>query len=632
MNRLDLALAACAAAAVLGLAACTPSQTVRPDAVSGLAARAADAREAGDLRTAAQLYRQLADRSRGTARAGYLIEGARLSTAVGDTAAAAAWLAEAEGDADEAQAKQILVLLAGVDEREGRAESALARLGQLSEPVPIPLLAEAQGIRGRALFDVGRAVDAVRTLVERETWLENGEAILENQRMIWEGLGAAGEVPTEPTGDEVVDGWLALAPIAASGVTGPELRSELLEWRRGHAGHPAAALLAELSGGLRGGVVAYPSQIAVLLPITSPQRNAAIAIRDGFLAAHFAARRADAAGGDPVIRVYDTGRISAPEAYRRAQLEGAEFIVGPLLRPEVDSIVAQAGLVPTLALNFVQADTSLLNGFYQFALWPEDEAQAVARRAFAAGARTAVALVPTTTWGLRLLDSFRTEFESLGGRFLGYESYSTEAQDFSSPIEALLHLDDSEQRRRQLAADLGLSLAFEPRRRQDVDMIFLAAPARSVGRLLAPALEYHFAGDIPTYATSDIYEPADVARDEDLNDIYFPDAPWLLRPDAEAAELRRRLQSYWPSRAASSNLRFYAMGVDAYELVGYLYGGSSDWPVDGLSGRLELDAIGRVHRLLPFAQFRNGRPVALEALPAPGLASPEDAGEIVGAR
>src|SRR5690606_40405590 len=65
---------------------------------------------------------------------------------------------------------------------------------------------------------------------------------------------------------------------------------------------------------------------------------------------------------------------------------------------------------------------------------------------------------------------------------------SSDLQDFSRPIRALLNLDRSEQRRARLAANLGIELGFEPRRRQDADMIFLYAPNRGVARLLAPAL------------------------------------------------------------------------------------------------------------------------------------------------
>src|SRR5690606_17714831 len=98
--------------------------------------------------------------------------------------------------------------------------------------------------------------------------------------------------------------------------------------------------------------------------------------------------------------------------------------------------------------------------------------------------------------------------------------------------------------------------------------------------------------------------------------------------------LRRTLQSYWPQRAAGGTLRFYGMGVDAYRLVGALYSGAYSWPMEGLSGRLELDANGRIRRSLPFAQFRNGQAVALQPLPLERVVPEDsaDAREFVGAR
>src|SRR5690606_38944444 len=133
---------------------------------------------------------------------------------------------------------------------------------------------------------------------------------------------------------------------------------------------------------------------------------------------------------DARVRVYDTALLGSREAYERAQIEGAEFIVGPLLRSEVDEIVAQAGLVPTLALNFAQADTALTPNLYQFALRPEHEARAVARYAAANGARTAIAIVASTEVGYRALNAFRDEFELLGGRLLDFAGYEPTMQDF----------------------------------------------------------------------------------------------------------------------------------------------------------------------------------------------------------
>jgi hypothetical protein len=172
---------------------------------------------------------------------------------------------------------------------------------------------------------------------------------------------------------------------------------------------------------------------------------------------------------------------------------------------------------------------------------------------------------------------------------------------------SLLNVTRSDQRQKRLRANLGVPIEFEARRRQDVDAIFIAADDPRAGRLLAPQLRFNFAGDIPTFATSDVYDPTDAAGANDLNGVIFADAPSLIAPDANAADLRRDLQQYWPQR--SGYMRLYGMGFDAYRLVGSLYNGErAAWPVRGMSGDLSLDTDGRIHRALPLAQFRNGRP------------------------
>jgi outer membrane PBP1 activator LpoA protein len=71
------------------------------------------------------------------------------------------------------------------------------------------------------------------------------------------------------------------------------------------------------------------------------------------------------------------------------------------------------------------------------------------------------------------------------------------------------------------------------------------------------------------------------------------------------------VQTYWPQRASFS--RFYGMGFDAYGLVASLFANDGEeLSMRGLSGDLSLDAQGRVRRVLPLAQFRSGRPVALD--------------------
>jgi len=610
--------------ASLGACVTSPPQqtTTRPlpgGQVQSLEARARAAAQIGDA-AATELYAQLAASATGTQRVDYLIESARSAVAHRDAQTARRRLNDAKTTANRDQQQAIAVLLAQLEVNDRKPQAALDLLAAVQQPTPVPVLRDAAAVRAQALFQLGRQLDAVRALVEREIWLDNSAAILANQRLIWDGLREhPPAAPPAPTGDRIVDGWLALAPIATSGTA--DLRRSLLRWRETYWDHPAAGvLLADLLAAQR--AAGFPTQIALLLPLSSPQRSAALAIRDGFLAAHLRSSGGDATA----IRIYDTAQGGAQGAYLRAQLEGADFIVGPLLPRDVEQVITQAGFVPTLALNFAQTATPPLRSFYQFSLSPDDEARVIADAMALGGATTAIAFVPNSDRGRRTLATFRTEFEARGGRVLDYAGYDPASQEFAQPIMSLLNITRSNQRERRLAANLGTPIEFEPRRRQDIDAIFIAADDARAGRLLAPQLRFHFAGDLPTFATSEVYDPTDSAGANDLNGLIFPDSPAMIVPDANAVTLRRDLQQYWPQRGGS--MRLYSMGFDAYRLVGSLYNGErSSWPVRGMSGDLNLDTAGRVHRALPFAQFRNGRPAAYE-LPVAGA----PARELVGTR
>ena len=610
--------------ATVGACVSSPPQqpTTRPvpgGQVQSVEARARAAAQIGDP-AAAELYAQLAASATGTRRVDYLIESARSSMAHGDAQVARRRLNDAKTGASRDQQQAITVLLAQLELADRRPQAALDLLATVQQPTPLPVLRDAAAVRGQALFQLGRQVDAVRALVEREVWLEDSTAILANQRLIWDGLREhPPAAPLAPTGDRIVDGWLALAPIATSGTA--DLRRSLLRWRETYTDHPAAGvLLADLLAAQR--AAGFPAQVALLLPLSSPQRAAALAIRDGFLAAHLRSAGSNATA----IRIYDTAQGGTQAAYLRAQLDGADFIVGPLLPRDVEQVITQAGFVPTLALNFAQTATPSLRSFYQFSLSPDDEARVIADAMALGGATTAIAFVPNSDRGRRTLATFRAEFESRGGQLLDYAGYDTSSQEFSQAIMSILNITRSNQRERRLNANLGVPIEFEPRRRQDVDAIFIAADDARAGRLLAPQLRFNFAGDIPTFATSEVYDPTDAAGANDLNGLIFADAPALIAPDANAADLRRDLQQYWPQRG--DQMRLYGMGFDAYRLVDSLYNGErSAWPVRGMSGDLSLGTDGRVHRTLPLAQFRNGRPTAYD-IPVAGA----PARELVGTR
>ena len=68
----------------------------------------------------------------------------------------------------------------------------------------------------------------------------------------------------------------------------------------------------------------------------------------------------------------------------------------------------------------------------------------------------------------------------------------------------------------------------DPRRRQDTDLILLAANA-AAGRLLKAQLKFHNSGDIPVFSTSTV-NSFDGRSNVDLNGVMFTDTPWLIDP------------------------------------------------------------------------------------------------------
>ncbi|GAC1459795.1 MAG: hypothetical protein PVSMB6_19600 [Steroidobacteraceae bacterium] len=348
--------------------------------------------------------------------------------------------------------------------------------------------------------------------------------------------------------------------------------------------------------------------IALLLPVTGRAAGAAISVREGFMTAFYQAPAAQRVA----VRVYDTGTMSVADAAEAANRAGAEFIVGPLTREEVSAAADIPGRhVPMLALNFLPPEHPPPPQFFQYALSPEDEARLVAQRVLQDHPARGVALVPAGDWGARVLSAFRQELTAGGGDLIGSETIDTARTDFSSPITAVLRINDSTSRARRLEAVLGSKLVFEPRRRADIGFIFAPAQANTE-RLLRPQLRFHFAGDIATYATSDAFEP-DPRANEDLEGLMFPDMPWMLGGDLADA-VRSAAHDAWPSGGPHRG-RLFAFGFDAYRLAVALRRGgvAGNTSIEGLTGRLTLDAERRVRRELGWAQLHNGE---LRPLPA----------------
>ncbi|HXA93424.1 MAG TPA: penicillin-binding protein activator [Steroidobacteraceae bacterium] len=568
----------------------------------------------GDNAGAARLYEALAEQNASADRAAFQLRAARAWVAARQPDEAARVLLAAQGGLTPVQTTEAQLLGVEVALARGQAQQAWQELAAFPAPTTAPEASQYWDLKRRAALATGRFVEAVRAHTAQERWLGTPEQLRASRAELMGELrdatehGAKIDARTAP--DALTRGWLELASLAADVARNPNGATSAVEaWRARYPGHPADDVVRTELLGVHVTPQAPTPHVALLLPLGGRQSSAAISVRDGFLTAYYV----NAASGRPPVRIYDTSVMSVAQAVAQAAQEGAEFIVGPLTREEVIAASELTGSrPPILALNFLPTERPAPNAFYQFALSPEDEARQAARRALADGNRRGIALVPEGDWGTRVLSAFKDELTMGGGTLIETASYDASRTDYAPAIMQILHISDSNARHKRLESVLGTKLEFQPRRRGDIAFIFAAGEAASE-RQLRPQLRFYFAGDVPTYATSNAFEP-DPNANQDMEGLMFPDMPWMLGGGL-ADSVHNAARDAWPNGGPRRN-RLFAFGFDAYRLAGALRaanGGAIS--VEGLTGRLSLDTERRVHRELEWAQLQQGQPHALPPRP-----------------
>jgi len=445
-------------------------------------------------------------------------------------------------------------------------------------------------------------------------FLRNPQEIEKNHDFIWAALNRITEsamireIKAEQT--QEVRGWLELNLIARrSNMLPAKMEPWIDQWYQRYGEHPAAPSYAInlLEESKR--VYINPTRIALMLPFSGRLEKVADAIQNGFLYAYY---QDPAQVADLEIINASTDPAEFNLQYEQAIQNGADFIVGPISKELIDLLQQREELpVPTLTLNYGNDEDETGHNLYQFGLRPEDEAEQIADYALAQGKHHAVVLVPDTDWGYRLQRAFSKRFERLGGQVVGSSVYPAKKNDYSAAIKNLLNLTTSNHRKSILQQVIQEQVQFDARRRQDVDMIFIAANSRQA-RLIKPQLKFHHAQDLPVYATSHISSSVGNPDDDrDLNEILFVDIPWMLNnrdnPD------HKNIGQLWPDSSQRFS-RLFALGIDAYRMIPSLRRLMIN-PEESLTyntGRLSVDKYGRIHRSLLMATYENGRAKLLQ--------------------
>lgn len=377
--------------------------------------------------------------------------------------------------------------------------------------------------------------------------------------------------------------WIDLALISKrDSVNTVQLAQDIGNWRKQNPSHPANQLLPsddkllQLQNGQR------PQRIAILLPQQGQFAASGQKLREGFLNAYY---NNMAQAGKISVKFYDTSNNENVNAlYQQAVAEGADFVIGPLLKNNVAQLRSAGNFkTPILALNYSDAGNgSLPENFYEFGLLPEDEATQIADRAYHAGFARAIIIAPDDARGKRLANAFTARWQTLGGNVADTLSFNAKT-DLNTSIASLLQVNPKLHKAQQ-------------HRRQDVDVIFLFTQPQEA-RLIVPLLKFYFAGSLPIYATSSVYSgKPNPTKDVDLNGVTICDIPLNMHIARNGTNDNAQID------------RLYAVGQDAYLLSEALQRLQNlpHFPIYGYTGALTLSATQQIHRRLPCSVVQNG--------------------------
>jgi outer membrane PBP1 activator LpoA protein len=305
--------------------------------------------------------------------------------------------------------------------------------------------------------------------------------------------------------------------------------------------------------------------IALVLPSkASAYSGAAQAVKAGFMAAAEAARAKES------CLVVEHGSGEVVSAFRQATEAGATVMVGPLVRDDLEALLAMPPLAWTIALTqFEDEGAKLPSNLFPLTLAVESDARFLAREIFIEGREgNPVVLSNETPLMKRFADAFIDEWLRLG---------------VAAPERVRFSADGVATLRMQLEA-------LSP------SAVLLAVEGGEAALARAQTKSW------PTYASGHIYQRQEQFEAAAFDRLQVVEIPWLVTP--HAARFRAL-----PSLPASPAIaRLYALGYDAFQTAsGFLGGLPMAMAFEGATGHIRFSRQEGLVRTGQLAVFEKGR-------------------------
>ncbi|MEZ7018362.1 penicillin-binding protein activator [Aeromonas sp. S17(2024)] len=536
---------------------------------------------------------------------------ARSYLALGQSKPAAALFQQLQKQAQSPEQKaQLQLLQAHLLLAQGHANQALILL-EGKPDVALDADTQKNWYRQRVVLqlDINNKFGAAKSLIAMEPYLAQSE-LATNHQQIWSLLKSMTpstlQALEEAPAPDVTTGWLRLAALVNEFGAQPNLLARQLDgWKRDFPNHPAQSDMPAGLGDLASTSGTTVQQIAVLLPLSGNLEPQGAAIRNGMLMSYKENQ------GQFTLNFYDTQLKSTAELYKQAIQEGADMIIGPLLKDRVGELLKANPTVPVLALN--ELDQPIVNdSTYYFSLSAAADAAQAAQYLYGQGYRKPLLIAAQGRIGYSSIKAFE-------------QTWATLSQD--KPVVATFGARNEVQGMVKNAlsgrstARAGEVVQLSDAAPRSIDAVYVVANSLET-RMIKPYVDISVnpMGSLPIYTGSRGYDSAATEVASELNGLHIGEMPLLL---GGFEKEREQIALLWP-QTQGDLLRLFAMGYDAISLAENLpqMRKLGTMQQAGMSGQLSVDAKGNIIRTLNWGTYRNGKLVDDNA--APQLEAPSN--------
>ncbi|AKO45236.1 penicillin-binding protein activator [[Haemophilus] ducreyi] len=419
-------------------------------------------------------------------------------------------------------------------------------------------------------------IEAVRIRSLIATQLVDNKLRQENNDKIWSLLRNANRGMLSSAqagaGEMELAGWLALIEIYNQSVSTPaQMPQNINYWKRLYPNHSALAVMPTELQRVFNFQQTLLNNVALLLPLSGDAKILGEIIKKGF---------DDAKEQDPtIVQVFDTDSNSIENILMQAKQQGAQMIIGPLLKSRVNQMLASDQIrdINVLALNATQ-EVQPIVGVCYYGLSPEAEARSGADRLSRDGYNKAIVVAARDEFGQRSAEAFAQRWRQL-------TNTDADIRYYNQPLDVITTIQNSANNLQETA-------------------LYALGNAEQLLEIKQGLDNSTIAGQLAIYTASRSNSPNNgIEFRTAMEGVKFSEIPLLA--DHNSNEYQK---AYSLADSDFSMMRLYAMGSDTWALANKFneFHQIPGYSISGLTGNLNAGPNCNIERNMTWLQYHNG--------------------------